>query len=72
MSGRVKGEACEIWLQYGRCSHYGRVRPGDAPPAIAGRPPRLIEVAFTPQTADQDGDFAQAVLPEGQYEIISS
>ncbi len=30
----------------------------------------LVEVAFTPQTADQDGDFVQAVLTEGQYEII--
>ena len=30
----------------------------------------LVEFAFRPQTADQDGDFAQAVLTEGQYEII--
>jgi hypothetical protein len=30
----------------------------------------LVEVAVTPQTADQDGDFVQAVLTEGQYEII--
>ena len=30
----------------------------------------LVELAFTPQTADQDGDFVQAVLAEGQYEII--
>jgi hypothetical protein len=30
----------------------------------------LVEVVFTPQTADQDGDFVQAVLSEGQYEII--
>lgn len=31
----------------------------------------LVELAFTLQTADQDGDFVQAVLSEGQYEIIS-
>jgi hypothetical protein len=30
----------------------------------------LVELAFTPQTADQDGDFVQAVLAEGQYEVI--
>ena len=30
----------------------------------------LVELAFRPQTADQDGDFVQAVLAEGQYEII--
>jgi hypothetical protein len=32
----------------------------------------LVELAFRPQTADQDGDFVQAVLSEGQYEIINS
>jgi hypothetical protein len=31
----------------------------------------LVEVTFTPQTADRAGDFGQAVLAEGQYEIIS-
>jgi hypothetical protein len=30
----------------------------------------LVELAFKPQTADEDGDFVQAVLAEGQYEII--
>jgi len=30
----------------------------------------LVELAFRPQTADQDGDFVQALLTEGQYEII--
>jgi hypothetical protein len=30
----------------------------------------LVELAFTRQTADQDSDFVQAVLTEGQYEII--
>lgn len=30
----------------------------------------LVELAFRPQTADQDGDFVQAVLAESQYEII--
>jgi hypothetical protein len=30
----------------------------------------LAEFAFAPQTADTDGDFAQGVLTEGQYEII--
>ena len=30
----------------------------------------LVEPAFSQQTADQDGDFVQAVLTEGQYEII--
>ena len=32
----------------------------------------LVELAFRPQTADQDGDFVQAVLAEGQYEIIAA
>jgi hypothetical protein len=31
----------------------------------------LAELAFTPQTADAtDGDFVQAVLAEGQYEVL--
>jgi hypothetical protein len=30
----------------------------------------LVEVAFAPQTADSDGDFAQALVAEDQYEII--
>jgi hypothetical protein len=30
----------------------------------------LAEFAFAPQTADTDGDFVQAVLTKGQYEII--
>jgi hypothetical protein len=30
----------------------------------------LVELAFRPQTSDQDGDFVQAVLTTGQYEII--
>jgi hypothetical protein len=30
----------------------------------------LVELAFRAQTADQDGDFVQAWLAEGQYEII--
>ena len=30
----------------------------------------LAELAFRPQTADQDGDFVLALLAEGQYEII--
>ena len=32
----------------------------------------LAEFAFTPQTADTDGDFVQVVLAEGQYEIIQA
>ncbi len=32
----------------------------------------LVELAFRPQTADQDGDFVQAELAEGQYEIIAA
>jgi hypothetical protein len=31
----------------------------------------LVELAFRPQTADQDGDFAQAMVAEDQYEIIA-
>jgi hypothetical protein len=31
----------------------------------------LMELTFTPQTADQDGDFVQALLTEGHYEIIN-
>jgi len=30
----------------------------------------LVELAFRPQTASQDGDFALAELAEGQYEIL--
>jgi hypothetical protein len=30
----------------------------------------LVELAFRPQTTDQDGDFVIAVLAEGQHEII--
>jgi hypothetical protein len=30
----------------------------------------LAEFAFTPQTASTHGDFTQAVLTQGQYEII--
>jgi hypothetical protein len=30
----------------------------------------LVELVLTPQTADADGDFVQAVLAEGQYEVI--
>jgi hypothetical protein len=30
----------------------------------------LVELAFRSQTAGQDGDFVQAVLAGGQYEII--
>jgi hypothetical protein len=31
----------------------------------------LVELAFRAQTAEQDGDFVQAELTEGQYEVIS-
>jgi hypothetical protein len=31
----------------------------------------LVELAFTAQSTEQDGDYMQAVLTEGQYEIIS-
>jgi hypothetical protein len=31
----------------------------------------LVEPAITPQTADQDGGFVQAMLTEGQYQIIT-
>ena len=30
----------------------------------------LVEVALAPQTADDDGDFVQVVLADGQYEVI--
>jgi hypothetical protein len=30
----------------------------------------LAEFAFAPQTVDTTGDFVQAVLTEGQYQII--
>lgn len=30
----------------------------------------LVELTFTPQTADQEGDFVLAELTEGQYEVI--
>ena len=32
----------------------------------------LVEIAFEPQTADSDGDFAQTLVAEDQYEIIQS
>jgi hypothetical protein len=31
-----------------------------------------VEVTLTPQTGSQDGDFAQTVLSQGQYEIIQT
>jgi len=31
----------------------------------------LVELTFTRQTAAEDGDFVQAVLTEGQHEIIN-
>lgn len=30
----------------------------------------LVELAFSPQTASQDGDFVLAELTQGQYELI--
>jgi hypothetical protein len=30
----------------------------------------LVELTFTPQTAEQDGDFVVAMLSEGHYEVI--
>jgi hypothetical protein len=30
----------------------------------------LVELAFRPQTAEQDGDFVVAALTKGQYEVI--
>ena len=30
----------------------------------------LVELVLAPQTADADGDFVQAVLTEGEYEVI--
>ena len=32
----------------------------------------LAEFAFTPQTEESNGDFAQGILSRGQYEIIES
>jgi hypothetical protein len=32
----------------------------------------LAEFAFTPQTEESNGDFAQGILSCGQYEIIES
>jgi hypothetical protein len=32
----------------------------------------MAEFAFAPQTADSDGDFAQSVLTQDQYEIIET
>jgi len=32
----------------------------------------LAEFAFTPQTADSDGDFVQSILSRDQYEIIET
>lgn len=32
----------------------------------------LAEFAFTPQTADSDGDFVQGILTQDQYEIIET
>jgi hypothetical protein len=30
----------------------------------------LVELAFRPQRANRDGDFALAALPAGQYDIV--
>ena len=32
----------------------------------------LAEFAFTPQTEESNGDFAQGIFSRGQYEIIES
>lgn len=32
----------------------------------------LAEFAFTPQTADSDGDFVQSILRRDQYEVIET
>ena len=51
----------------------GRTIPAGIRGAIIDAKPDgtcLAEFAFAPQTADSDGDFVQAILTEGQYEII--
>jgi hypothetical protein len=53
----------------------GRVIPAGTEGAVLEARPDgscLIEIAFSPQTADADGDFAQVLLTEGQYVIIES
>jgi hypothetical protein len=52
----------------------GRIIPAGMEVAVVEVMPDgtcLVELAFRPQTADQDGDFALAELAEGQYEIIA-
>jgi hypothetical protein len=51
----------------------GRTIPVGMQGVVLGAKPDgtcLVEMVFKPQTADQDGDFVQAVLTAGQYEII--
>ena len=51
----------------------GRVVPAGAEgAALNARPGGLLlaGVALAPQTADDDGDFGQAVPGDGQYEVI--
>ena len=51
----------------------GRTIPADAEGTVLEARPDgtcLVEVALTPQTASHDGDFAQTVLTQDQYEII--
>jgi hypothetical protein len=50
-----------------------RVVPAGAEGAVLDARPDgscLVEVALAPQTADDDGDFVQVVLADGQYEVI--
>jgi hypothetical protein len=54
-------------------SEDGRAIPAGIRGAVIDAKPDgscLAEFAFTSQTADTDGDFVQAVLTKGQYEII--
>jgi hypothetical protein len=50
----------------------GRVIPSGAKGVVLEAKPDgtcLVELVLTPQTSDVDGDFVEAVLAEGQYEI---
>lgn len=51
----------------------GRIIPAGAEGIVLETMPDgtcLVEVAFAAQTADSNGDFAQAMVAEDQYEII--
>ena len=52
----------------------GRIIPAGIERVVLAAKPDgtcLVELAFTQQTADHDGDFVQALFAEAQYQVIN-